>query len=186
MKYSSLMKKILFLIFLTIIVSCKKDNYENVSEYKHTIDSLKIELSKSSKEINLLKNEIKIKSEVRKKSNVKYNNESFDSFFSEFMTDSSFQIQRIKFPLEYITWTDDIGGEIDTIEINKNEWKHDYFYFNTANERTQIYDNFELSLAKTNERLIHWYGIESGGDSKYFFIGEKGKWYLVKKEQLGD
>jgi hypothetical protein len=34
--------------------------------------------------------------------------------------------------------------------------------------------------------MIHWFGVESGGDAKYFFKAKNGKWFLVRKEQLGD
>lgn len=121
-----------------------------------------------------------------------YSNEDFWTFFWKFMTDTSFQVTRITFPLEYITWKElpngdiDLGGEIVTVHIPKKEWNHDYLYASTANERTQVYDNFKLKFQPTNERVLHWFGIETGGDAKYFFKAFKSKWYLVKKEQLGD
>ncbi len=97
------------------------------------------------------------------------------------MTDSTFQISRINFPIKHISWKENLGGEIDTIRIKKAEWEYDLFYLNIASGRTQIYDNFELNIRPSNERLLHWYGVETGGDVKYYFEGFNGKWYLIKK-----
>ncbi|WP_178985705.1 DUF4348 domain-containing protein [Winogradskyella helgolandensis] len=174
------MKKSLFLIFVICIFNCESKTTNERTNLNHTIDSLKVELLNANNIINSLKGE------ANKIIEPKYNNENFDSFFWSFMTDSTFQMNRIKFPLTYITWKDDLGGPIDTLSFPKNKWKYNSFYINTASERTQIYDNFDLILRPTNERVIHWYGVETGGDSKYYFEGKNGKWYLVQKEQLGD
>jgi Domain of unknown function (DUF4348) len=113
--------------------------------------------------------------------------EDFDSFFFQFATEKEFQRERIKFPLEYVTWEneEDAGGKIITTKITKDEWKHDYFYMN-ENYRPQIFDNFEGTLRDTDERLFQWIGTETGVDVKYYFKRIDGKWYLVKKEDLGD
>lgn len=169
------------LILSLIIFSCQyTNNSKNISQLNAEVDSLKIKLSNREEELNQLKS-----SNIENSFKV-INNESFDSFFWNFMTDSIFQIQRVQFPLTYITWKDDIGGEIETIILNKNNWKYNSFYIDSASERTQVYDNFDLKLRPTNQRVIHWYGVETGGDSKYYFEGFDGKWYLIKQEQLGD
>ncbi|NLI87737.1 MAG: DUF4348 domain-containing protein [Bacteroidales bacterium] len=114
-------------------------------------------------------------------------NEDFNIFFFKFSVDSVFQIERIKFPLEFKTWEDpeEIGGDIVTIQIKKEDWKHDYFFM-TENYRPQIFDNFEGELRDTDERLFQWIGIETGVNVKYFFKRIEGKWFLIKKENLGD
>jgi len=172
------MNKIYFLGLILILVSCKQN--ELSSEFEKRIDSLTTELNNSKEQIESLKSELNDKSEMSLR------NEKFDSFFWRFMTDSSFQSSRIKFPLEYITWKDEIDGEIDSNKIKKSEWEYDSFYINRASERTQIYDNFNLNLRPTNERVLHSYGVETGGDAKYYFTGFDGKWHLIRKEQLGD
>lgn len=170
------------------------------------IESLELELEKELKQDELKIASVQLTDSLELKTNIidnetdlqnidpirtdtlkqSFKNENFHSFFWKFMTDSIFQLDRVKFPMEYITWKEYIGGEIDTIKIQKTEWEHDTFYINTASERTQIYDNFNLSFRPSNERLLHWYGVESGGDAKYYFSGYNGKWYLIKKVQLGD
>jgi hypothetical protein len=112
---------------------------------------------------------------------------NFDTFLFKFATDKEFQIERIKFPLEFVTWEnpEEIGGNIVTKMIQKENWQHDYFYAN-QNYRPQIYDNFEGNLRNTDERLFQWIGVETGVNVKYFFKKIEGKWFLIKKEQLGD
>ncbi|WP_430907510.1 DUF4348 domain-containing protein [Maribacter sp. 2-571] len=170
------MKQILILITFVFLFSCNNNNNVETTRLEKKIDSLKAELQKNKTP----QPEVKIEEKVTQE----YNNESFNSFFYSFMTDSVFQRNRIKFPLKY--HTTDIETMKDTlIIIRKNEWKHNPFYFNTASERTQIYDNFEMKFQPSNERILHWYGIEAGGNSKYYFTGFDGKWFLTKEWDSG-
>jgi|SRR5690606_15170076 len=113
--------------------------------------------------------------------------ENFDAFMYQFGSDTAFQLERIKFPLEFVTWEDptEIGGEIVTHKITKDKWKHDFMYMNES-YRAQIYDNFNGELRDTDERLFQWIGVETGADVKFYFKRIDGKWFLVKKESLGD
>jgi hypothetical protein len=113
--------------------------------------------------------------------------ENFDTFFFQFATEKEFQLERIKFPLEFVTWEneDESGGKILTKKIAYGEWQHDYFYMK-ENFRPQIFDNFEGTLKDTDERLFQWIGTETGVDVKYYFKRIDGKWFLIKKENLGD
>ena len=113
--------------------------------------------------------------------------ESFESFFFTYSTDEDFQIERTKFPLEFVTWDNptEIGGEVVTKYITKETWEHNYFYMDQT-YRPQIFDNHEGKLRDTDERLFQWIGIETGVNSKYFFKRIDGLWYLIKMENLGD
>ena len=172
------MKNIYFILIILTLFSCSK--HANKPDCQTEIQDLKEEIHRLDSINKILQNEL----DVNRSENIV--KEDFRKFFTKFMVDSLFQTDRIKFPLQYITWKEFPGEDIDTISINKANWEYDSFYFNTANERTQIYDNFELRFQQTNERLLHWYGVETGGDAKYFFKGFEGKWFLIKKEQLGD
>ncbi len=112
---------------------------------------------------------------------------NFDTFLFKFATDKDFQLERIKFPLVFRTWEnpEEIGGKIITKSVDKEHWEHDYLFAND-NYRPQIYDNFEGKLRETNERLFQWIGIETGVNVKYYFKKLDSKWFLIKKEQLGD
>ena len=113
--------------------------------------------------------------------------ENFDKFLFLFATDEQFQLERIKFPLEVVTWKSpqEAGDEIDTLHIEKENWEHDYLFAN-QNYRAQIFDNFEGQLRDTDERLFQWVGVETGINVKYFFKRFDGKWFLIRKEDLGD
>jgi len=110
--------------------------------------------------------------------------ENFDQFLLKFCTDSTFQINRIKFPLEFI------GLDYNTYEeskstIKKEDWKMDYIFMNDT-KRSQIYDNFSMQLGDTDERLFQWIGIENGINILYYFKRIQGKWYLIKFKNTSD
>ena len=162
---------------ITICYSCNKKE-QVINGHHKRADSLLVELNRTKNSY------LKLKEKIASTSIKNYKNEDFNNFFYSFMTDSTFQKSRIKFPFEYHTTDIDSMKELKII-IKETEWEFNPFYFNTASERTQIYDNFELKYQPSNERLLHWYGVESGGDSRYFFKGFNGKWFLVKEWDSG-
>ena len=172
------MKQILILITITLCFSCNKKEQGFLDGHQKRADSLLIELNKAKNSYTKLKE----KTETAKK--LDYQNEDFNNFFYSFMTDSIFQKSRVKFPFEYQTTDIDSMEEL-VINVKETEWEYNSFYINNASERTQIYDNFSLKFQPSNQRLLHWYGIESGGDSRYYFKGFKGKWFLIKKWDSG-
>lgn len=172
------MKYFIFL-FIVILISCGESNQKSQTDYENQIETLNSQLDQLKEENEALK--AKLNPSVKEYEK----NEDFLGFFWKFMTDSSFQFNRIKFPIEYVTW-EYLGGEIDTLNLEKSDWEYDSFYVNFASERTQIYDNFELKFQPTDERVLHWFGVETGGDAKYFFKAFDRKWFLIAKEQLGD
>lgn len=110
--------------------------------------------------------------------------EDFNDFFYKFMIEPDFQLSRIKFPLEFISFKDGVpGADIDTIFITKVEWKHNYYYLH--NESIPIiYDNYEMKIKDTDERVFIWAGVENGINVKSFFKRIDGKWYLIKEEDF--
>lgn len=122
-----------------------------------------------------------------------YSNEHFDQFVRKFSNDSIFQLSRIKFPLDYVTWKTlsdgqpDWYGEIDTMKITANEWRHrDLTIFHSAFLAKEVYDNFDMKLRPTNERVVHIFVYETGVTTKYFLKAIEGKWFLVKVIDLSD
>lgn len=109
------------------------------------------------------------------------NQEKFRHFFYKFIFNDDFQLDRIKFPLQYIHYEDWVCGDgIDTTFIVKNNWKHNLFYL-TETSIPIIYDNFEMKLDNSDERVFCWRGVENGLDLRYYFNRIKGKWYLLRK-----
>ncbi|MCK0160010.1 DUF4348 domain-containing protein [Allomuricauda sp. F6463D] len=115
------------------------------------------------------------------------NNEKFDSFIYKFCLNEEFQLDRVKFPLK-LSYRKDFenynAALFDTI-ISKKSWKHDDLYYDQV-ARFQTYDNHQKELRDTDERVVHYKGIENGRDLAYFFERIKGLWYLTAIENKTD
>ncbi len=110
--------------------------------------------------------------------------EDFDTFFYQFMSDQNFQKSRINFPLTFIHFKDDYPGEeTDTTFLTKEKWEHSHYFLNETYIPI-IYDNYEMKLRNTNERVFVWSGVENGIYVTSFFQRIEGKWFLIKKEDL--
>jgi len=105
--------------------------------------------------------------------------ENFNEFVFKFLTDSTFQVHRIRFPL----LTARLNLEtlsLDTLVESRISWRFLGNPHPNENSRMQIYDNFERVLRQTGERVVSFEGIENGIDSSLYFKLIKGKWYLVR------
>lgn len=112
----------------------------------------------------------------------KNNNEDFDDFIYKFISDSLYQLDRIKFPLKSEQWDSD---EVDSTRIEKNNWKTVRLFW-AEQYRPQIYDNFKKEMRDTDERLFCWEGIENGINIEYKFSRIKGLWYLTEFNDFSD
>jgi len=107
--------------------------------------------------------------------------EEFDNFIMHFMTDSLFQVSRVKFPCKKTFMDDNLEPGYTTIK--KSNWKHQVIYF-VSDYRVQIYDNFEQKLEDTNERVISFIGVDSGINLNYYFQRIDNLWYLIHIEDI--
>ncbi|WP_445736003.1 DUF4348 domain-containing protein [Mariniflexile sp.] len=110
-------------------------------------------------------------------------NETFDSFIHKFSMNEEFQIERIKFPLDY---SKRIDFENNDSSLNKSTipislWKHQNLNLDKLT-RVQIYDNFQKTLKETDERLIDYVQIKDNIDIGLFFKRIKGLWFLIAIE----
>jgi len=104
--------------------------------------------------------------------------ERFEEFFARFRQDSSFQLGRIRFPLPRFSQADDAEQRLD-----RAGWQFEPFY--TGQETyTQMFDNFAMRLADTDERVYALIGVASDVRQNYFFRRLAGRWYLVRIEDL--
>ncbi len=110
------------------------------------------------------------------------NKEDFDNFIYKFISDSLYQLDRIKFPLKSQQWDSD---EVDSTRIEKSNWKTVRFFWGEQ-YRPQIYDNFKREMRDTDERLFCWEGIENGINVEYRFSRIKGLWYLTEFNDFSD
>jgi len=94
--------------------------------------------------------------------------ESFDSFFKKFESDSTMQFSRIRFPLKHVL-KDEEG---DTVKvIGKGDWKYTDF----SKIKKVIIRKDSIAGGKVNITLQ----IEDTGiNVTYFFVKQKGAWWL--------
>lgn len=108
--------------------------------------------------------------------------ENFISFLKQFMSDSVFQMSRIKFPLEYKTLYDsDEESFLDTTFIlNQTDWRYNNLY-SGLQQMTNFSYSWSPEIKESNEMLLFVSGVENGIFIQYFFKKTDGKWYLIKK-----
>jgi hypothetical protein len=106
--------------------------------------------------------------------------EDFDDFIYKFISDSLYQLDRIKFPLRSMQADSDDSGT-----INKADWKI-VRLFGAEEYKAQLYDNFKGQLRDTDERLFCWEGVENGINVQYWFRTIDGRWYLTGYMDFSD
>jgi hypothetical protein len=112
--------------------------------------------------------------------------ENFDNFLKKFANDSTFQISRVQFPLQY-KYLNRENFNVDSSNLLLKDYKITRLYnvlLNCAEAYPMIYDNFDCKLRETNERVFRWKGF-TGMDERYYFKRISGKWFLIKIENLG-
>lgn len=101
-------------------------------------------------------------------------NESFDDFIYIFAADTSFQLQRIVFPLPYYE-------EDNPIKIERNRWVHDDLFvkqnyytllLDDENELDHICDSTQTSVQ------VEWIYMKTHLVKKYYFERTNGRWKL--------
>jgi hypothetical protein len=108
-------------------------------------------------------------------------NESFDTFFKKFSSDSIFQLCRIRFPLSYYV-VDIMDNEEEFILLTK-DWLFEDF-INDHDAMKSKYDQFEgivLKISNIEYKYVRK-GIDNGIKIEYYFELEieDCRWFLVK------
>ena len=110
--------------------------------------------------------------------NIESENYNFSDFIKIFTTDSVFQINHIKFPLEDVSieWDGEGNDSISTSYIKKSEWK--YYSFPDT-----IYDGIKLEhpIDTTNFTYTEL-GVDTGVRIDYYFGKTGTQWLLIKIE----
>jgi hypothetical protein len=112
--------------------------------------------------------------------------ENFDEFLENFSTVKEFQITRVIFPFPDCTFPGDKDSHCDT--LTKINWT--YLQLLDASHSpimiTKLYDNFQLEMKNTGERVLSFEAVGTSVCSLYFFKQINGKWYLIKRLVCGD
>ena len=111
--------------------------------------------------------------------------EDFREFCALFFSDSTFQQERVKFPLPSLTLKDP-ASPVDTVLLRETDWHFSDFRYSANSFNVQVYDNFKKRLRSTPERVVSFEGTENGIDLSLYFQRIEGKWYLVKRADLSD
>ena len=112
--------------------------------------------------------------------NIESENYNFSDFIKIFTTDSVFQINHIKFPLEDVSieWDGEGNDSISTSYIKKSEWK--YYSFPDT-----IYDGIKLKhpIDTTNFTYTEL-GVDTGVRIDYYFEKTGTQWLLINRRFL--
>lgn len=106
--------------------------------------------------------------------------EDFDQFIREFSTRESFQLKRIKFPINVIVPDDDHEGMAPMEEtIGRYDWEPlDLTYDSTY--LTRPYDQYYQGVRFGKDTaVVEIRGINNGIYADYYFMLIDKKWYLV-------
>lgn len=103
--------------------------------------------------------------------------EDFDIFLSDFSQAEEFQKQRIT--PNAIDCIVTIDGDSTVEKIDKEKWKlieliHD-------GQIIHVYNNFNMQIEDTEERVFSVGKIESGAQTNYYFRRVNNEWMLVKR-----
>ncbi|MEP7265374.1 MAG: hypothetical protein ABI772_12790 [Bacteroidota bacterium] len=107
--------------------------------------------------------------------------EIFEEFLEDFTLIKDFQISRVVFPLLDCAFPGEINSHCDT--INKSNWQHLVLLDTSKSviQITKIYDNWNLKMNDTAERVLSFETNGKNVCSFYFFKRIENKWYLVKR-----
>lgn len=108
------------------------------------------------------------------------NEEEFDLFIQKFSTEESFQIDRIKFPINIII--PDTGHE-GMAPMHETIGKYDWEMLDLTYDSTYVtrpYDQYYQVVRFTNDTaVVEIRGIDNGIYADYYFSLINNKWYLV-------
>lgn len=111
------------------------------------------------------------------KDTIENSSEIFYTFLGRFCSDSTFQVQRIKFPIK-ITYLDE-DYEAVTESTTLEKWRYMNVYYNCDSIAT-TYNNFEMQFADTDERILYIEGVGNGINAFLKFKRIENKWMLIE------
>jgi len=98
--------------------------------------------------------------------------EDFQTFYQQFISDISFQMERIHFPVDGKYYSED-----ETYTWSKNNWLP--IIKDVKNIDT---NELKVEITKTDEKVTHFVYIPNSGFSvKYSFELIDGKWFLTQR-----
>ena len=106
--------------------------------------------------------------------NIKSGDYNFSDFIKRFTTDSVFQINHVKFPLEEVSLGVDAEDSDSTFYIKKSKWKF-YSFKDTICDGIKLEHQFDTINFTCTEL-----GIDTGVRIDYYFEKSGTQWFLTK------
>lgn len=114
------------------------------------------------------------------------NPESFIGFLHKFMSDSTFQKSRIKFPLNYIT-IDFESEDMKEITLKLNPEDAHLFDINDGLQfMTDLSNSWDTEIKESDNMLLTVNGKGNGIYIQFFFNKLNKKWYLTKVSNMSN
>jgi hypothetical protein len=110
--------------------------------------------------------------------------ENFDDFINKFRSDSLFQIERIKFPLTFVTW--DIDDNLATEEISRENWRHLRLEYKNEFGTREIDAYTQETKIYADSAKIELRGVDNGIHVDYVFIKVNGQWTLTTERDYSN
>lgn len=115
----------------------------------------------------------------------------FRHFVRDFFQSPDFQLSRIRFPLEVISYQYENGDGDPALvidHISEDEWTFlpgpDFYQCDSDCYDIVIYDNFAKQHTDSGERVLSFEGVNNGINSSLYFTLQDGGWQLVRHEQF--
>ncbi|WP_165769895.1 DUF4348 domain-containing protein [Flagellimonas pacifica] len=163
----------MFVLIILGVFSCKREP-RNKEAYSNTIESPVL----SEKVDNHKEEKEKI---IKPIEMAKDCNQTFDAFFKRFATDSVFQKNRVKYPMEWYFYGNANYASLDKEIINS---KDKFRYFDFTQDKKAIereYGAFKIEKAKHKDSVIYKrIGLDSGLLMNFKFHLVDGCWYMVE------
>ncbi len=113
-----------------------------------------------------------------------FESENFFIFFQDFCKIEEYQFSRIEFPLTESVLSEDLNSTINKV-FKRSDWKFIEIKKFENNSFDYYYNDFsKTKIPDSDEKVYSIIGIENGIAINYYFKRIKGKWFLVKIEDL--
>ncbi len=171
------MKKInIATICLLSLLSCQEVSQKSDSD-KSNVSNLRVEVDENKEE------SISIDSIATRNENDKCD-KNFDEFFKKFRIDSTFQSERVKFPLKNVYPSDDLelDDEFVTEYIDQEKYRPIDFSDDDEAYKKELYA-YRVEYERLGDSVLYRLkGIDNGIHMTYEFHFIEECWYLVSIE----
>ena len=151
-------KTIIFTIIMGLSILWSCDN----SGKKEKMPETKVSTTEGSKD--------------KSEKDIKVKKEDFNKFYQDFLASESFQMNRIKFPLE--------GYHHD--EEGKTPWKKEDWTYSEQSIHEADTNKYKVEINKENNKVTHSIGLKNSGFSaNYTYKCINGKWFLTEYNVYG-